>query len=256
MKAHSSAGCTSRTQLNRQAGFTLVELLVVIGIIAVLMAILLPVLSKARAAANRTACMSNVRQLYNGLLMYCNANQGYFPTCAMWDDGGAYVQMNEDWVWWEGGRPLSGSAVAQYLAVGEDKLKSLLRCPSDNFENRHEAPGIRPGQGPYLYSYHLNMSLAINLRPTSRVGTNGLRTKINQWQSPSSKIAITEAAERLTAPAWAYADPLTQRHGAATSQVTHRLKGVSVSTAFIDGHVEGVDEDWANNVFQATPDAQ
>jgi len=61
------------------AAFTLVELLVVIGIIAVLIAILLPSLNKARDAANRTACLSNVRQLSVFAIMYANENRGRFP---------------------------------------------------------------------------------------------------------------------------------------------------------------------------------
>ena len=60
-------------------GFTLVELLVVIGIIAVLVAILLPVLAKAREAARETGCQSNLRQLGIGLQMYCDANKGLVP---------------------------------------------------------------------------------------------------------------------------------------------------------------------------------
>jgi prepilin-type N-terminal cleavage/methylation domain-containing protein len=62
--------------MNRKKGFTLVELLVVIGIIAVLIAILLPAMQRAREQANRTACMSNMRQIVNGWLMYAHDNKG------------------------------------------------------------------------------------------------------------------------------------------------------------------------------------
>ena len=63
----------------RRLGFTLVELLVVIGIIAILVAILLPALNKARRAARTAACLSNIRQLELGAQMYWHDSKGFSP---------------------------------------------------------------------------------------------------------------------------------------------------------------------------------
>src|SRR5256885_14445960 len=77
---------SSRRFCISRRGFTLVELLVVIGIIALLIAILMPALSKARKQAAGAACMSNVRQLMIGCIMYAGENKGYIPYTG-WGDG-------------------------------------------------------------------------------------------------------------------------------------------------------------------------
>jgi prepilin-type N-terminal cleavage/methylation domain-containing protein/prepilin-type processing-associated H-X9-DG protein len=64
---------------HQRHGFSLVELLIVIGIIALLIALLLPVLNKARFAAGQLQCLSNVRQLALATMAYCGENRGYYP---------------------------------------------------------------------------------------------------------------------------------------------------------------------------------
>jgi prepilin-type N-terminal cleavage/methylation domain-containing protein/prepilin-type processing-associated H-X9-DG protein len=62
-----------------QTGFTLVELLVVIGVIALLISLLLPALNKARESARQVQCLSNMRQLSTAAISFSNEHKGYMP---------------------------------------------------------------------------------------------------------------------------------------------------------------------------------
>jgi prepilin-type N-terminal cleavage/methylation domain-containing protein len=71
-------------------GFTLVELLVVIGIIALLISILIPALNSARERANRVKCLSNLRQMGQAEQIYALDNKGQYPRVAYVGGGAVY----------------------------------------------------------------------------------------------------------------------------------------------------------------------
>ena len=76
------SNCTTTTHCSKHNAFTLVELLVVIGVIALLMGILMPVLNKARAAVRSTSCRSNLHSLALAFRMYLDDNQNVMPPAA------------------------------------------------------------------------------------------------------------------------------------------------------------------------------
>src|SRR5690606_17549096 len=100
----------------RGAGFTLVELLVVVGIIAVLLGLLLPALGRARAAADATACLANLRNMALAAQMYAHDNQGYLVQAGLGHDG---AHSHDEVAWF-----------ATLQPYYQNKL--VARCPADH----------------------------------------------------------------------------------------------------------------------------
>src|SRR5688500_3842513 len=101
--------------VSRQAGaFTLVELLVVIGIIAVLIGLLLPALGKAREQSRRTACLANLRSIGQALYAYANAQRDRLPNG---NPRGEWVDFN-------------GSNAVMLALAADLKAPGVFHCPS------------------------------------------------------------------------------------------------------------------------------
>jgi prepilin-type processing-associated H-X9-DG protein len=172
----------------RPYAFTLVELLVVIGIIATLIGILLPTLNRARESARQSKCLNNMRQISIAALSFAQEHQGWMVGRAGGNipynpqsggnpyKGAVDITSPGNWIAWERKiDPVSGaasggadqnitySALAKYVSVKQKihktpqeansispQLEELFRCPSDNL-------ALRPNPDKaYRYSYSMN----------------------------------------------------------------------------------------------------
>jgi len=159
-----------RTRQDRPSAFTLVELLVVIGIIAILISILLPALNNARNKANAIKCASNMRQIYIFCSMFAGENKGRLPAPALVDDLAGMPDVDTTRAFAQVGAGQYGVAdlkvgVLWRFIPGEAARGELLYCPGDNGEAPVIGSNRQDGDKRNMsYSFNANILAPDDLR--------------------------------------------------------------------------------------------
>ena len=222
----------------RRRGFTLVELLVVVGIIALLMSILLPALNKARENARQVKCANNMRQIWMACLMYANENKDMLPIPPRVENTGSIVQYPGMAIVMDPNGNIGGiydytqGTLWPYISKSVQARMDVFNCPTDLDAFR---PVSRSATINYTASYERNFTYSWNAQlrgseltadynhPTGiRLGTivmPGQKITLCEEQFPNDGCAFLSAGNDAD-------DQLSNRHLKRANQ------------GFADGHVE------------------
>jgi prepilin-type N-terminal cleavage/methylation domain-containing protein/prepilin-type processing-associated H-X9-DG protein len=200
-------------------GFTLVELLVVLGIIAVLIGMLMPAVLSARHSAAQSQCASNLRQWANAFNIYAVENHGFLPRRGQ--GVGATTIVNRPADWFNALPPVL--KMRQYIdmvtagAIPKAGDSSMWICPSAS-----------TFPGTYYWSYGMNMGLSIwEITPQN----NGLPDKISSVGNESIMVLLTDAPGN-------YCSIFPSKFPGGYNPAARHNKSVNVS--FLDGHVSAL----------------
>jgi len=205
----------------RKTGFTLIELLVVIAIIAILAAILFPVFAKAREKARQTSCLSNVKQISLGIMMYVQDYDEEYPRI--------YRNASPGRMTYPGGGSSSGlmwyGVIFPYV-----KNIQIFNCPSYNYKWN----GNYTGKFAYGYSY--------------RVG-NGT-TNMADVESPATTILMADAWETPGVSSQSYyVTSYPVMSGADYRSVVPARHNDGANFGMCDGHAKWLKVTLGNHTF-------